>query len=147
MVYGILSDKQKTLQAYLFKDNKKSQVYISDTPKKGYVPITTKYTVLNINKAKNYSILDVELLTGKTHQIRAHLAHIGYPIIGDGKYGKNEINKKFGFKTQNLCSYKIKFNFKTDEKHCDKKHSLNYLNEKEFVLPKELINKFNLLIN
>ena len=174
MVYGILSDKQKTLQAYLFKDNKKSQVYISDTPKKGYVPITTKYTVLNINKAKNYSILDIELLTGKTHQIRAHLAHIGYPIIGDGKYGKNEINKKFGFKTQNLCSYKIKFNFKTDEKHCDKKHydnkyykedyldvhsniknystdnfihSLNYLNKKEFVLPKELINKFNLLIN
>lgn len=126
MVYGIPRQNTQTLQAYLFKDNKKSQVYISKVPKKGYVPITTKYTILSTNKEKNYSILDVELLTGKTHQIRAHLAYIGYPIIGDGKYGRNEINNKFGFKTQKLCSYKLKFTFKTDST------ILNYLNEKEF---------------
>lgn len=131
MVYGIPKQNTQTLQAYLFKDNQKSQVYISDIPKKGYVPITTKYTILSTNKEKNYSILDVELLTGKTHQIRAHLAHIGYSIIGDGKYGKNEINKKFGFKTQKLCSYKLKFTFKTDST------ILNYLKGKEFVLPKK----------
>ena len=134
MVYGIPKDRIKTLQAYLFKDNKKSQVYISEVAKKGYVPITTKYAILSTNKGKNYSVLDVELLTGKTHQIRAHLAYIGYPIIGDGKYGKNEINKKFGAKTQRLCSYKLKFAFKTDSA------ILTYLNGKEFVLSEKNFN-------
>lgn len=134
MVYGIPKDRVKTLQAYLFKDNKKSQVYISEVAKKGYVPITTKYAILSTNKGKNYSVLDVELLTGKTHQIRAHLAYIGYPIIGDGKYGKNEINKKFGAKTQRLCSYKLKFAFKTDSA------ILTYLNGKEFVLAEKNFN-------
>lgn len=134
MVYGIPKDRVKTLQAYLFKDNKKSQVYISEVAKKGYVPITTKYAILSTNKGKNYSVLNVELLTGKTHQIRAHLAYIGYPIIGDGKYGKNEINKKFGVKTQRLCSYKLKFAFKTDST------LLNYLNGKEFVLDEKNFN-------
>ena len=134
MVYGIPKDRVKTLQAYLFKDNKKSQVYISEVAKKGYVPITTKYAILSTNKGKNYSVLDVELLTGKTHQIRAHLAYIGYPIIGDGKYGKNEINKRFGAKTQRLCSYKLKFAFKTDST------LLNYLNGKEFVLDEKNFN-------
>lgn len=134
MVYGIPKDRVKTLQAYLFKDNKKSQVYISEVAKKGYVPITTKYAILSTNKGKNYSVLDVELLTGKTHQIRAHLAYIGYPIIGDGKYGKNEINKRFGAKTQRLCSYKLKFAFKTDSA------ILTYLNGKEFVLAEKNFN-------
>lgn len=123
-VYGIPKEKSKNLFAYLFKDNKKSMVYISDIPKKGYVKIETSYTLLEKNTAQNYSILDVNLHTGKTHQIRVHLAHIGFPIIGDGKYGINEINKKFGYKTQQLCSYFLKFNFKTDA------GLLNYLNGK-----------------
>lgn len=118
----------QSLTAYLFKDNKKSMVYISDIPKKGYVKIETSITLLEKNEKENYSVLDVELHTGKTHQIRAHLAHIGLPIIGDGKYGINEINKKFGCKTQQLCSYKLKFNFKTDA------GILNYLNGKEIIL-------------
>ena len=118
----------QTLTAYLFKDIKKSLVYISDTPKKGYVKIETSFTVLEKNKKENYCLLDVELHTGKTHQIRAHLAHIGLPIIGDGKYGINEINKKFGCKTQQLRSYKLKFNFITDA------GILNYLNGKEVQL-------------
>ena len=130
-VYGIPPislHRTKHLTAYLFKDRKKSMVYISDIPKKGYVKIETSYTVLEKNSAKNYSILDVELLTGKTHQIRAHLAHVGLPIIGDGKYGINEVNKKFGCRTQQLCSYKIKFNFQTDAE------VLNYLKGKEISL-------------
>ena len=61
--------------------------------------------------SKNICLLDVTLHTGKTHQIRAHLAHLGLPIIGDGKYGSYEINKKFKVNTQLLCSYSLKFNF------------------------------------
>jgi len=113
-VYGILDKKQNRLEAYLFKDKKKSMVYISDTPKKGYLKIITSYKVIEENKKENYSILDINLETGRTHQIRAQFAHIGHPIIGDGKYGNNEINKKFKKKTQMLCSYKIKFNFSTN---------------------------------
>ena len=121
-VYGIPKIKTQKLIAYLFKDNKKSLVYISDTLKKGYVKIETSYTVIEKNEKENYSLLDIQLHTGKTHQIRAHLAHIGFPIIGDGKYGINEINKKFRCTTQELYSYSLKFNFKTDS------GILNYLN-------------------
>ena len=128
MVYGIPNIKSQTSEAYLFKDNKKALVYISDTPQKGYVKIVTSYKVLEKNIEKNYCILDIQLHTGKTHQIRAHLAHIGYPIIGDGKYGINKINKQFGYKTQQLCSSYIKFNFKTDAK------ILNYLSNKDVSL-------------
>ncbi len=82
-VYGIPKKKHERLEAYLFKDNKKSLVYISDEPKKGYQKIITSYKVISENKENNTSILDINLETGRTHQIRAHLAHIGYPIIGD----------------------------------------------------------------
>ena len=127
-VYGIINKQNEILEAYLFKDSKKNIVYISDTPKKGYQKIITEYSVIKINKEKNISYLDINLHTGKTHQIRAHLSYIGYPIIGDGKYGKNEINKKFNKSTQELYSYIIKFNFQTDS------GILNYLNKKTIKL-------------
>ena len=127
LVYGIPNKKEERLEAYLFKDNKKAQVYINDKFKKGYQKIITKYTVLEKRK-DNTALLDVEIETGRTHQIRAHLAHIGYPIIGDGKYGKNEINKQFGKKYQMLCSYKLKFHFQSES------GILAYLNGKEIKL-------------
>ena len=84
LVYGIPKENSKKLEGYLFKDNKKSIVYISDEFKKGYQKIITSYTVLE-KRNDNTSLLDVEIETGKTHQIRAHLAHVGLPIIGDRK--------------------------------------------------------------
>lgn len=87
-VYGIPKKTSDTLEAYLFKDKKKSCVYIYDFPKTGSVKIITSYKVLQTNIKQNTSILEVELKTGRTHQIRAHLAHIGLPIIGDRKIRK-----------------------------------------------------------
>ena len=129
-VYGIPKKDHEILKAYLFKDSKKSLVYISDLPKKDYLEIITEYTIIKKDIKNNITYLDINLHTGRTHQIRAHLSHIGFPVLGDGKYGTNEINKKFNLKTQFLYSYKLKFNFKTDS------GILNYLKDKEITLNK-----------
>ena len=127
LVYGIPQKKNERLISYLFKDSSKSFVYISDVPKKGYQKIITSYSLIE-SFDNNTSLLDIEIETGRTHQIRAHLAHIGLPIIGDGKYGINEINKKFKVKAQKLVSYKLIFRFEHDSK------ILEYLNRKSFEL-------------
>ena len=127
LVYGVPKVKKARLENYLFKDNKKSLVYISDDFKTGYQKIITSYSVLK-EYDNNSSLLEVKIETGRTHQIRAHLSHIGHPIIGDGKYGINSVNKDFGFKFQQLKACELMFDFKSDS------GILNYLNGKSFKI-------------
>ncbi len=124
---GIFEKKSDLLTGYLEKNEKQNRVYISKKPTENSKTIKTKYRVLS--EKNGLSLLEVDLLTGRTHQIRAHLASIGHPLLGDGKYGKNEINRKMGYKWQALYSYKLSFNFTTDG------GILEYLNGRTFTAP------------
>ena len=116
-VYGKPPEQKDELTAYLKKDEQKSLVRISPVPKDGYEKIVTGYEI--ISSTGETSVLKVKLITGKTHQIRAHLAFLGYPIIGDGKYGDNAINKRFGDKYQRLTSSEIILRFATNSPLAD----------------------------
>lgn len=111
-VQGIPSPSEATLTAFLVKDTHAKQVRISDKKLSGARTIVTKYRVLHAGRAQ--SLLEVELITGRTHQIRAHFAHIGHPLLGDGKYGDNRINRETGYPRQALYARKLTFRFITD---------------------------------
>jgi 23S rRNA pseudouridine955/2504/2580 synthase len=115
------------LNAFLVKNPDNSLVKIYNKKVPGSVPIQTNYRVVETNGS--LSLLEVELVTGRTHQIRAHMAFAGFPVLGDGKYGKNSINRKYGFKKQLLQSTCLEFPFTTDAS------ILNYLKGKSFTLP------------
>lgn len=124
-VVGTPAWETKTAISFLVKDGEKSEVKIFDSPKKDSVKIQTNFSVIN-RSSGGTSVVMAEIHNGKTHQIRAQLAHLGFPIIGDGKYGKNLENKKFKEKAQQLTSFKIVFKIK-DEK-------LKYLNSMNFEI-------------
>ncbi|MBR2930826.1 MAG: RluA family pseudouridine synthase [Clostridia bacterium] len=131
-VHGVPEPKEATLSGYLIKDDKTNTVRVFDkNPTRGAKEIRTKYKV--IARSGDTSLVEVELLTGRTHQIRAHMAYVGHPLIGDGKYGKNKSDRERGYKYQALYSYKLRFNFTTDA------GILGYLNGKEFSIPKDEI--------
>ena len=129
-VHGIPKKREDTLTGYLIKDEKLNKVRVYDTnPPKGAKNIITKYKVVATKGSD--ALVEVELLTGRTHQIRAHMAHIGHPLVGDGKYGVNKNDRAGGYKYQALYSYKLRFSFKGE------KTVLDYLNGKEFSISKK----------
>lgn len=112
------------LHAYHYKPDGSKFVKISAKNLEGYREIITKYNVLSANG--KLSLVKVDLVTGRTHQIRAHMAFIGAPLLGDNKYGNTEINKQYNEKYQQLCAYKLFFETEKDS-------LLAYLNGKRFV--------------
>ena len=130
-VHGIPKPESNTIKGYLLKDEKKNIVSVYDkNPPRTAKEIITKYKV--VAKKSDSALIEVELLTGRTHQIRAHMAFIGHPLIGDGKYGVNKDDRAKGYKFQALYSYRLRFSFDTSESTC-----LDYLNGKEFRIPKK----------
>lgn len=119
--------REVELKGFLVKNEEKNKVQISEKKLEDSKEINSKITPLKTNK--EYSLLEIDLITGRTHQIRAHLASIGHPIVGDLKYGDKKVNDKFkreyNLTSQYLHAYKIKFDRIADE--------LSYLNNKSFV--------------
>ena len=122
IVEGTPKPREGSLKGYLFKDAKKNRVFVTDTPQTGSKSCQTNYKT--ITSARGLTLVECELITGRTHQIRAQFAHAGHPLLGDGKYGK--LDKRFDRNYQALYSYKLTFDFTTDA------GSLEYLNGKTF---------------
>ena len=121
-VEGTPKPRDGSLKGYLFKDAKKNRVFVTDTPQPGSKTCQTNYRTLA--SANGLSLVECELITGRTHQIRAQFAHAGHPLLGDGKYGK--LDKRFDRNYQALYSYRLTFAFTTEA------GGLEYLNGKTF---------------
>jgi len=128
-VHGTPKPEAAELHGYLKKNAADNMVEVKDDYFKGSKEIITRYKTLK--KADGISLLEVELVTGRTHQIRAHMAHVGCPLLGDGKYGINREEKKKGYKFQALYAYRLAFD-KTDSEN-----PLSYLEGREFKISKE----------
>ncbi len=121
---GVPPKRADTVTAYLEKDSASNTVKVTDRKSGTNKTIVTSYRIIRDNGS--LALVEIKLGTGRTHQIRAHMAHIGCPLLGDGKYGINRINREYKVKTQALYSYRLKFAF-SSESGC-----LEYLNGKEF---------------
>lgn len=122
IVEGTPQPKDGSLQGYLFKDAKKNRVFVTDTPQPGSKTCRTNYRTLA--SENGLTLVECQLVTGRTHQIRAQFAHAGHPLLGDGKYGK--LDKRFDRNYQALYAYRLSFSFTTDA------GALEYLNGRSF---------------
>ena len=127
-VQGRPKPPEGRLENWLFKDAQKNQVFVKQTPEPGTKTAVTEYKLLRSKGP--LSLVECRLLTGRTHQIRVQMAHAGWPLLGDGKYGRERFNKDFDEKGQALYSYKLRFDFPTDA------GILNYLRGREFTVEK-----------
>ena len=124
VVSGKMNPPQGKLEGFLFKDEVKKQVYVRSRPEPGAKTAVTLYRTLAVRNG--LSLVECDLITGRTHQIRAQFAHAGHPLLGDGKYGSERSNREFGRKYQALYSYRLVFSFTTDA------GALAYLNGKSW---------------
>lgn len=131
LVSGVLSPKDGLLEDYLWKDEAKKQVYLHDRPVPGGKTAQTAYRTLAVKNG--FSLVECHLLTGRTHQIRAQMAHAGHPLLGDGKYGNGHLNRQYGRTHQALWAYRLEFVFPTDA------GCLSYLRGKTFEVPRDKI--------
>ncbi len=128
-VHGIPSRREATERAYLFKDHRTNRVTVTPKHVKGSKEIVTSYRVLKSDERRDMALLEVSLLTGRTHQIRAHMAYLGHPLVGDGKYGINAADRRLGYKYQALYSHKLVFKSHIPE--------LEYLYGREFTAQRD----------
>jgi 23S rRNA pseudouridine955/2504/2580 synthase len=124
-VHGRMPKREDVLEGYLFKNTKTKMVTVSEKMTRGSKAIRTGYRVLSYNGEKDLSLLSVRLYTGRTHQIRAHMASIGHPLLGEGKYGVNREDRSLGWNHQALYSYEVEFSFREGP--------LSYLNGRIFT--------------
>lgn len=132
-VHGVPEKSEGTLTGYITKDGDKNLVTVYTKRPSGRAgenarSIVTGYKVLN--RSGDLSLLEVKLITGRTHQIRAHFASVGHPLLGDGKYGVNRDDRRAGYKYQALYSYSLTFHGG---------NILKYLDGKTFTVPSEKI--------
>ena len=132
-VHGVPKESEATLTGYLVKDEKKKEVTVfRDNPPKNAKKIATRYRTLATSPDGKLALLEVELLTGRTHQIRAHLASIGHPLLGEGKYAENRGDRAMGFRFQALTAYRLVFPAPQGD-------SLDYLSDRVFTVPRESV--------
>jgi 23S rRNA pseudouridine955/2504/2580 synthase len=125
-VHGAPNPPTGKLEGFIFKDSVKNQVYVTKKSRPGTKSAATEYRT--VASVRGLSLLECKLITGRTHQIRAQLADIGHPLLGDGKYGNERLNKPYGESRQALCSYKLVFAFNSDA------GLLSYLDGQTFTL-------------